>query len=718
MLKNKKTNKIIVLVLTILLFITIIFNINKQKEKIQTFANANQNKQFAMYIEKDNNYEIYNENSFPNIYRYHLNEEKSYCQDNKGTKLSNLITPNYDGSITVTSNKTAYCYLYFDEEFRGTGIELPKSESKGLSTEIKGDMYRYQGQATEEIDNYICFGTDDINKCISDPDHYMYRIIGVEDSGRIKVIKKEALNETVKWWDDFDTDKPFPDSKIYEALTKFLTNKDYVPDGWEEKISDNTWMYGDVVSSTDVAKQTGEELYLIENGKKESNWFEKSDSEEEDTKETTIKGEEYSHNGETFYYKELQGKWQNTLKSKISLMYLHDYKYSVSDSATCSLDAKDYNNCKAGWMHLSQNDSSLTGNSIHEWTMSRVGWNPDTGIYYGHAVNASGITNGSNFLNSFYIRPVFYLKNGIYFEGKGTEEEPFVIKEGKGATYIKNQKPNGLKLDAIRGDMYRYQSQQADGIENYICFGTSDKNACIDDTDKYMYRIIGIEAGTGRIKVIKKEALNDPSKWWDNQNEDKTFPESKIYEAISGSGFLTNKDYVPVSWEEKISNNMWTYGDIVSDENGSSQTGAGLYEVERGQKETVWYNTAGSIEHGKWDIKSLSKISILSLSDYNYSISDDINCEYTNKHYGTCPNGWIHLSKNDVSPPASYEWTIARYGWENTQSLYAGRHISNLGYIGSRVLTDSLSIRPTFYLNANVNISSGTGMDSDPFIIS
>ena len=41
--------------------------------------------------------------------------------------------------------------------------------------------------------------------------------------------------------------------------------------------------------------------------------------------------------------------------------------------------------------------------------------------------------------------------------------------------------------------------------DNYICFGTNNKDTCVNDTDKYMYRIIGMDK-SNRFKLIKKEA--------------------------------------------------------------------------------------------------------------------------------------------------------------------------------------------------------------------
>ena len=74
----------------------------------------------------------------------------------------------------------------------------------------------------------------------------------------------------------------------------------------------------------------------------------------------------------------------------------------------------------------------------------------------------------------------------------------------------------------------RFQGSAADVDDNYICFGTTDKTDCTTDTDKYMYRIIGVainddsrydtDTKIGQIKIQKKEALEDAMKWWEDYN--------------------------------------------------------------------------------------------------------------------------------------------------------------------------------------------------------
>lgn len=745
---KKKRNIVILMIGILIVLITIIFNYfknNNKQDLLWQIEGNNKNKQFAIYIEKDNKYIKYEKNTMPEYYKYVYN--KSVCKDvnDKEVESKDIIKVNYDNSITVTSSKTIYCEIYFDEEFRGTGYELIESKTANLSSELTGGMHRYQGQASEVDNNYICFGTNNKQDCIDHPDKYMYRIIGIEENGEIKVIKKEALESGIKWWDDYNTDITFLESRINESIngTGFLENTTYVPNGWENKIADHTWHYGDMYNNSEIgARQTGLELYKIETGQKQTGWRKK----EADDGSTggilyTVTNNSTANYGKSFYYSDQSGYHDKTIDSKIYLMYLHDYYLSVSDEANCQYHEGKYSGvCNTGWMHLSQNGT--TSLSFNEWTISRYGWDINYGTFSALYVDSSGAVNGTSLSTSKSIRPVFYLKSGIYFEGKGTSEEPYVIKESEAVEYIKNETPKGLS-NKISGDMYRYQGQQVDNIENYICFGTSNKETCLDNQDKYMYRIIGIEAGTGRIKVIKKEALDDMYQWWNDHNTDITWPNSIIYQAINGKDFLNNTIYIPNSWKVKISDNSWIYGDMLSDSTvGARQKGSDLYLTETGQKATRWRikvdaNYPGAIEQkvttsdsshygqtfyyieesGKWNQTSKSKISLMYASDYYLSVSDEANCQLNENKYVLCQTGWIHFEQNNKDVLSERELTMTRYGWNMARGQYSVLSVFSDGFVGSLTEGSKSLVRPTFYINSNIQITSGTGEDTNPFII-
>ena len=426
---NKKYLLIIILVGIILT--GVIFLKPKENVKLDNVVLKQEvnNKTFAMYKEdSENNYIPVTDTKFPEGYA--LNVTESNCIDNNGNEIKNALSYE-NGEVTITSGKTIYCYLYFDKTL---GVEIKEKEPKGLKTEkVRGEMYRFQGQATDTINNYICFGTSNVKDCTDIPDKYMYRIIGIEaKTGRVKVIKMKALKQTYQWYTDSQTDIEFPQSKIYEAIKGdgFLTNKEYVPEGWEEKISDNTWIYGDMLDNDTLgARQNGEGLYLVETGKKETIWDAKANAGKEGAQSGVVENPDSPLHGQPTYYIRHTEKWNKKFDSKISLMYLHDYNYSISDDIICQFNSHQEEDCKAGWMHLSQNDPGLTGTSMHEWTMSRRGWGTSEGYFRGFYVDEKGYTWTPGLSAIPSVRPVFYIRaSEKLLNGTGTITDPFIIK--------------------------------------------------------------------------------------------------------------------------------------------------------------------------------------------------------------------------------------------------------------------------------------------------
>ena len=391
------------------------------------------NKTFAMYKEEsENNYVKVEDNKFPDMYV--LNIEKSKCIDNNGNELNGVLSYEND-KVVLTTNKSSYCYLYFDKSI---GLEIKEKTPNGLKIDkVRGEMYRFQGQAkdangNELVDNYICFGTSDKDICKGDTDKYMYRIIGIEaETGRVKVNKKEALNETYQWYTDYNIDIEFPESRIYETIngTGFLQNEVYIPNLWKEKIATNTWTYGDMLSdSVKGANQKAEELYQIESGQNGTVWHAKAKEGDEGAKLAVATNSDSPNNGKEFYYiiHEIE-KWTNSFDSKISLMYLHDYYYSVSDTANCQYYGLNYEICKIGWMNLSQNDT----NASSEWTMTRHGWSISYGLFRGIGVSSNGYINNFSVWNALFVRPVFYINASeelLSKDATGTITDPFIIK--------------------------------------------------------------------------------------------------------------------------------------------------------------------------------------------------------------------------------------------------------------------------------------------------
>ena len=299
-----------------------------------------------------------------------------------GTTIT--ITGKASGSATITvsvaegtnhtapSNKT----ISVTVKIPTTGETILNTlKPSGLNTTMEGGLYRFQGTSAN---NYICFGTSDKSTCTGNTDAYMYRIIGINSSGQLKLIKKEALNTAYVWYSSHRTDITWPNSDLFTGLngSYFLSNTTYVPSAWSSKIATTSWKYGDTSSE---GNYNGSTIYTIENG------------------------------------------WSTTTSAKIGLIFIHDYYYSYASGG----NPGSYSNAKTSWLHLSKNDSGAS--STTEWFMSRYGY--DGKYAKAWCVTSSGYVSSEYLSSDYAVRPVFFLISDVqYVSGSGTLADPIIIK--------------------------------------------------------------------------------------------------------------------------------------------------------------------------------------------------------------------------------------------------------------------------------------------------
>ncbi len=352
-------------------------------------------------------------------------ETNDFEKDTSNTHIFSNVSKgkSYNVSVYVKDEKGNQSDT-LTQEVRMTPAALETLKGKsdsGLSEILVGGMYRYQGT---DVNNYICLKEVGQANC-EDKSENMYRIIGITPEGNIKVIKQTKYNKggttTFKWNTNYHDNSSsssgycekngcpeWPESDIYKELN---TNNDSflskLASDIQNKIEDWEWYYGDI--AYDYANKTAEEIYKIEIGQANTQYYGKTSS------NTNLVTDQ---------------KWQKMNKTaKIGLIYLHDYYYQ-STSNNCHYNNNTYTQCKeGGWMHISKNNSSLSGNEQYEWTMSRIGRHSSSGPYFfAWSVISSGNVN-HNYLNAtFAVRPVFYLKSNVELEGEGTTKSPFYIK--------------------------------------------------------------------------------------------------------------------------------------------------------------------------------------------------------------------------------------------------------------------------------------------------
>ena len=623
---------------------------------------------FSMYIEtKDNegniSYEEYNDsNIFPTGYK--INLEKSKCTDIKGNLINGILS-GIGNKVTITSNKTAYCYVYFDIDYTlsqlcssgdnlGSCLTTNNEEIDSLGDTAYSGMYRYTGIDLDVDDNYVCFGTTDKEECINNPDTYMYRVIGVTsesndtlglETNQLKLIKHTSIG-THQWHSDYTTDTKWEDSTMYTYLQNdVLNNTTYYPSGWSNKIDSVKWNIGDVQSWTD---------------------------------------------GNTIY--ELESSSQTNGASKIGLMYLSDYYYAYQKGGTTNCG----NPVCINW---------LTNSNIDNWTMGRYG-NNGSGYYGAWAIYMDSHSGYPSLPRTFNVMPVFYLNSDEqYISGDGTLDNPIMLGKPNLASLCTSGKDLGECLttynsaidnldDTAYGGMYRYTGIKEKINDNYICYGTTNKDDCINNPDEYMYRVIGVtsedntllELNKNQVKIIKDTSIGT-HEWHTYYTTDTKWENSSMYTYLQGSSVLGNTNVIPSGWASKIDSVKWYIGDV----NTASYINSS----------TVFGYEDNSITSSK------SKVGLMHLSDYYYAYNAGGN--YSCNTVSGCTS-WL-TGMSDAT------WTMSRYDCSDGDC--DAWFVGSSGQVGLASISLSYAVRPVFYLNKDVYISNSeaTGTSTDPFIL-
>ncbi len=462
---------IILLLLLMVITNTKLANYKNKKIPEVKLKDIKPKKSLAIMITNDNGigYKEYEDNTWPSE-GYKFKEAK--CIDNNGTEVKEAIKY-AEGKITLTTNKTIYCTVYFDKPI--IAYLRSNDSNNNLSSTIQGDMYRYQGTKDKVDNNYICFGTNNQEECKNDQDHYMYRIIGIDENDKLKLIKetfiKEGDNRSFVWNDTYrintmdSTNCPdnkcpdWPESKIFKRINGisngdtvgsgqvenggntdiFVDSKEYsylksgdgingeeIASDWYNLIENHEWLYGETKESDILHKYNAKLIYQIESGNLET-WH------------TVL-------NGETV--KSVKYNWTQTTKAKISLMYWHDFLYSYYNKVNEETTGKEVSDdsIKNSWLYFGQNSLNQ---GLFEWLSVKAGmgwfdeskespvddlswenyqWVSQDMVTWAVASASFEYMVGHRVpVECFGLRPVFYLNKNIALSGNGTNVNPYII---------------------------------------------------------------------------------------------------------------------------------------------------------------------------------------------------------------------------------------------------------------------------------------------------
>lgn len=127
---NKKARLIIIVLILIECFSIFLTYKSFENKRINEYINKHEltKDTFAIFTEDDyGNYKEQVDSSmgWPNPSDFSLNPVKSYCVDNNENKVTGILS--YDSSnqsAIVKTNKTVFCYLYFNRVSKGLEIEI------------------------------------------------------------------------------------------------------------------------------------------------------------------------------------------------------------------------------------------------------------------------------------------------------------------------------------------------------------------------------------------------------------------------------------------------------------------------------------------------------------------------------------------------------------------------------------------------------------------
>ena len=315
---------------------------------------------------------------------------------------------------------------------------------------------------------------------------------------------------------------------------------------------------------------------------------------------------------------------------------------------------------------------------------------------YNKAVVLSSGTNAVELVNSLNDNTTGDSGSGVY------KVSHSAISSGSSAT--------GSQIKAVTD--YRYYGPNPN---NYICLDMEGGSTC---PDKHLYRIIGSiyeeNENVNRIKVIKATDFTNSSTtfawnsagtniWATPTNgrfSDSTVNGSSLMKLLNSDLFNTANTYALSNISQKYVNESIFY---LGGWDTSQVNSMVMYSKERG---TVTYGTDKS-RPLSWK----GKVGLMYPSDYGYAAGNSCSSgsTYLYNYDGKCKSSdWLFNSKD--------EWLMSVLSNSSERAFFLG----SAGYVYNSYnkVTNTMSVRPVFYLTSITSITGGDGTSSNPYILS
>ncbi len=674
-----------VLLLTLLLIVGINVS-NKPGTIVKEISKEQIRKEFAIYKQNTDKtkYEEVEDNTFPDK-GYLLNETLTKCYGYNGNKLnSNPVTQELtdgviNGSITINSNNTIYCVLYFDIDDKVPEVKEFSITGKTSSGDTLTNGFTYQ---TDNIPYTLEYGDNDVTQ---------YCISNTSECTEWKEISEKTDTLTI---DNSDGEKTMyiylKDKANNVSVTTNKSTAKITVDRTKPKITSFTLTgtadEGQTLSDPLTYTHTKNIKYnasITESNidsyctYEDSCDYKTADSTTLTNKEYSLKDTEGSHTV-NIRVKDKAGNESDVSTQSIKLD-------KTNPTATISSSSKDTSSITvtvgySGDDSIISRQCRLSLPTVGEWKNTE----PDG------SCTISNLSDGAEYTIEARVRDASGRWNTTYPSvGVTTESADF---SGTGKQLI-DYKPKGLSSEPDCQGMKRFVGQCStysggcDGIvDNYVCFGYKDETDCKKGivNNNYLYRIIGITSN-GEMKLIKDEALPSRYVWDDSRDDAFTWVESDLCLKLNGADFLAG---FSSDWQSKILDHTWMAGVIENEDMNASSI---------------------CLSESTLFSEKSAKVGLISLTDYWYAYKGAAsNCRegcapwiFTNSEYDSETRAMLTMTNanwyGEVWGFWSVEWD--GFAYEAEPGVYPG------------------FVQPVFYLSPDAFISSGSGTSSDPFII-
>ena len=307
-----------------------------------------------------------------------------------------------------------------------------------------------------------------------------------------------------------------------------------------------------------------------------------------------------------------------------------------------------------------------TGTVTQEWQIEVIFANLDSD----QNANTGKTFSANLIIQEEKIKPTLadYIINEVYTGTDG--DNGLYLHDGQG-TYGAQE---------VGDNSYRYSGANPN---NYVCFGSDDTTCPADN----LYRIIGAfdddKDGNYQIKLIKNTSIGNIA--WE-RNGSNTWSSASLNTGTLNGTYLSGLE----TWASMIAEHDWEVGGMAY---SNTNTAKQYYATELG-------NSDGS------SVKYRAKIGLMYVTDYGYAASGNHWTTELYNYASATDDNWLYLG--------STEWTISR----SLSSTGYAFYVDYTGHVGSNFVAGGRAVRPSFYLASTVEISSGTGTSTDPFVLS